>query len=126
MVMLVIIMTDKQNHDMNDNFQRNLERELREVERRKYEKNLETLFNEWEDNGYKAGELAVKYFGSYLGAVITGLGLLLILHIHGMIQFTFWFDVAIMLFAVGAFIILASVYTSKIMPRKERRGNKND
>ncbi len=121
MVILVIKMTDKQNHDMNDNFQRNLERELREVERRKYWKNLETLFNEWEDNGYKAGELAVKYFGSYLGAVIIGLGLLLVLHIYEMIQFTFGFDVAIILFVFGAFIILASVYTSKIMTRKERK-----
>ncbi len=127
MVILVIMMTNKQNHDMNDNFQRNLERELREVEGRKYRKNIETLLHEWEDQGYGAEDLAVKFFGSYLGAIVIVLGLLVLLHVYGVIQFSFWFDIAVMLVMIGAFIILASFFASQGSPLQRKKGrNKND
>jgi hypothetical protein len=127
MVIMVITMTEKDSHEMNENFQRNLEKELREIERKKHLNELKYLFQEWEDYDDRVGSLAVKYFGTYLGALLLGMGLLLVLHIYGWVQFSLLFDIAMVLISLGAVLILASSFVSRIIPRREGKGgDKND
>lgn len=112
---------------MNDNFDKNLEKELKELDRKKYLKDLNALLQEWKQYGDTAGELAVKYFGSYLGSILIGVGVLFILNIYKLVYFSFRLDIAVILLYAGVFLIIASVYTAKIMPHPENtESGKND
>ena len=127
MVITVTMLIDKQTHDMNDNFDKNLETELKELDRKKYLRDLNSLLQEWKQYGDTAGELAVKYFGSYLGSILIGIGALFILNIYKLVYFSFQFELAVILLYAGVFLIIASVYTAKIMPHPGNKESvKND
>lgn len=108
MVILVTIVTEKQDRETDQRFKGNLKRELNTLERRKAYAGRMSI-----------GRGAVLFFGPYFGGLIFLAGLLYMLFGFGLLHFSYPFLISIGVMVVGSFVIMGSLFTSRVIMKAE-------